>query len=59
MEIFYGSEGVLGLITLITLKTYPIMEFKETVLIKANNLNTVQSKLINEKNELISFRILG
>ena len=30
------------------------MEFKETVLIKANNLNTVQSKLINEKNELIS-----
>ena len=40
MEIFYGSEGVLGLITLITLKTYPIMEFKETVLIKANNLNT-------------------
>ena len=54
MEIFYGSEGVLGLITLITLKTYPIMEFKETVLIKANNLNTVQSKLINEKNELIS-----
>ena len=30
------------------------MDFKETVLIKANNLNTVQSKLINEKNELIS-----
>ena len=54
MEIFYGSEGVLGLITLIALKTYPIMDFKETVLIKANNLNTVQSKLINEKNELIS-----
>ena len=53
MEIFYGSEGVLGLITLVTLKTYPIMDFKETFLIKANNLNTVQSKLIN-KNELIS-----
>jgi len=54
MEIFYGSEGVLGLITLVTLKTYPMMDFKETVLIKANNLNTVQSKLISKKNELIS-----
>ena len=54
MEVFYGSEGVLGLITLITLKTYPIMEFKETVLIKANNLNIVQSKLISEENKLIS-----
>ena len=54
MEVFYGSEGVLGLITLITLKTYPIMSFKETVLIKSNNLNIVQSKLISEENKLIS-----
>ena len=54
MEVFYGSEGVLGLITLITLKTYPIMSFKETVLIKSNNLNIVQSELISEENKLIS-----
>ena len=36
------------------LTNHTVAKFKETVLIKANNLNTVQSKLINEKNELIS-----
>ena len=53
MELFYGSEGVMGFIFEAILQTYPVQEHKESVLIRANQLDQV-NKLIEDERRYIS-----
>jgi len=53
MELFFGSEGVMGLIFEATLRTYELPEFKESILVKTNDLSEIHS-VINEERNLIS-----
>ena len=53
MELFFGSEGVMGLIFEATLRTYELPEFRESILIKTNDLSEIHS-VINKERILIS-----
>ena len=53
MELFFGSEGVMGLIFEATLRTYELPKFSESILVKTNDLSEIHS-VINEERNLIS-----